>query len=183
MGQNKAFLELGGRPLIEIVIERMGQVCDEVLVVAADARPFSHLEVPVVEDIFAGTGVLGGLHAGLSSATHDVALAVGCDMPFLSPALLRALWAWVTGVDVVVLRQGEHVEPLHGAYRRACIGAIEHSIRSGERRIVSFFPRVKVRYVDAVDAMVYDEGLRSIRNVNTPDDWLAVQAEWRAVRS
>jgi len=70
MGQNKAFLELAGRPLIEIVIERMASVCVEVLVVAGDVRPYVGLEARLVEDRFRGVGALGGLHAGRSRPTN-----------------------------------------------------------------------------------------------------------------
>jgi len=176
MGQDKAFLELDGRPLIRLVIERMVQVCAEVLVVAGDVRPYANLGVPVVEDRFRGVGVLGGLHAGLEAAAHELALAVGCDMPFLNPNLLRAFAGWVEGFDVAVLRygDGERVEPLHAVYRRTCLPAMEAAIGAGRRRVISFFPHVRVRYVTPEDVTPFDPGLRSFRNVNTPQEWEAV---------
>jgi molybdopterin-guanine dinucleotide biosynthesis protein A len=182
MGRDKAFLELGGRPLIQVVIECMTQVCAEVLVVAGDARPYTGLGVRVVEDRFRGVGVLGGLHAGLEAATHELALGVGCDMPFLDPDLLRAFAGWAEGFDVAVLRypDGEQVEPLHGAYRRTCLPAMEAAMRAGRRRIISFFPQVRVRYVTPEDVTPFDPDLRSLRNVNTPQEWEAVRAEWTA---
>jgi molybdopterin-guanine dinucleotide biosynthesis protein A len=178
MGRDKAFLDLGGRPLIAHVIERMAQVCAEVLVVAGDVQPYAGLDARLVEDRFRGVGVLGGLHAGLAAAAHELALAVGCDMPFLEPDLLRAFAGWAEGADVVVLRQGEQVEPLHGAYRRACLPAIEVAIRANRRRIISFFPHVRVRYVTLEDVIPFDPDLRSFRNVNTPEEWEAVRADW-----
>ena len=180
MGQDKAFLELGGRPLIEIVIDRLREACAEVLVVAGDPRPYQHLGVLVVKDHYVGVGALGGLHAGLGAASHGLAVAVGCDMPFLHADLLRAFAVWADGFDVAVLRQGGYVEPLHGAYRRTCVAAIEVAIREGQRRIVSFFPRVRVRYVTAAEVAPLDPDLRFIRNVNTPQDWEMVRAEWAA---
>jgi len=180
MGRDKAFLELGGRPLIAHVVERMASVCDEVLVVARDARPYAGLGVPVVADRFRGVGVLGGLHAGLEAATHGLTLAVGCDMPFLNPGLLRAFAIWAEGFDVAVLRQGEQVEPLHGAYRRTCLSTMEVAIRAGQRRIISFFPRVRVRYVTPEEVTPLDPDLRSFHNVNTLQEWEAVRAEWEA---
>ena len=177
MGRNKAFLELDGRSLIEIVIERMASVCAEVLIVAGDARPYATLGVPVIEDRFRGVGVLGGLHAGLKAASHDLVLAVACDMPFLNPDLLRAFTRLAEGFDVAVLRQGENVEPLHAAYRRACLPAIETAIRAHRRRIISFFPHVRVRYVTVEDVAPFDPELRSFRNVNTPQELEAAQAE------
>jgi molybdopterin-guanine dinucleotide biosynthesis protein A len=177
MGRNKAFLDLGGRPLIEIVIERVAAACAEVLVVSGDVDPYLELGVRVVEDRFPGVGVLGGLHAGLETAANDLTLAVGCDMPFLEPALLRAYAGWADGVDAVVLRQDELVEPLHGAYRRSCLPAIENAILSGRRRVVSFFSRVDVRYVTPEEVYPFDPEMRSFRNINTPDEWEALQKE------
>lgn len=185
MGRNKAFLPFGGRALIEVVIERVALVCAEVLIVASDIATYTGLGLPVVVDRFRGVGVLGGLHAGLRAASHDLALAVGCDMPFLRPDLLRAFAGWAVGFDAVVLRRSApesqagrtFVEPLHAAYRRACLPALEAAIRAGERRIVSFFPDVRVRYVTLDDIAPFDPHLRSFRNINTPEEWRAAQAE------
>ncbi|MBN1954975.1 MAG: molybdenum cofactor guanylyltransferase [Anaerolineae bacterium] len=175
MGRNKAFLELDGRTLIDVVVERMARVCAEVLVVAGNAELYAGRGVPVVEDRFQGVGVLGGLHAGLAAAAYEVTLAVGCDMPFVDPALLSAFVGWAEGVDAAVLRRGEWVEPLHAAYRRTCLPAIETAVRSGARRVVSFFPQVRVRYVSVDDLRPIDPELHSFRNVNTPEEWEAAQ--------
>jgi molybdopterin-guanine dinucleotide biosynthesis protein A len=219
-GRNKAFLELDDRPLIEIVIERVQSVCAEVLIVAGDTSPYTGLGVPLVEDRFHGVGVLGGLHAGLEVASHELALVVGCDMPFLNPNLLRAFAEWAEEFDVVVLRHepappqppplhgvggnaqanakrvsgqsplrsggdapqgqgGQYIEPLHAAYRRTCLPAIEAAVSAGQRRIVSFFPHVRVRYVTPAEVASIDPDLRSFCNVNAPKEWDAVQEEWR----
>ncbi len=171
MGRNKAFLELAGRPLIAHVLDRMAEVCQELLIVANDVPRYAGLGVRVVPDVFPNVGVLGGLHAGLQAARHDLILAVGCDMPFLNPALLRAFAAWAEGYDVAALRQEEQVETLHAAYRRTSLPAMEAAIRAGERRIISFFPDVRVRYIAPEEAEMLDPGLRSFRNVNTPEEW------------
>jgi molybdopterin-guanine dinucleotide biosynthesis protein A len=181
MGRNKAFLELGGRSMIGIVIERMELVCAEVLVVAGDARPYADLGVSVVEDRFHGIGVLGGVHAGLDAAAHELALIVGCDMPFLNANLLWAFAEWAERADVVVLRFGDQVEPLHAAYRRTCLPAIGRAIQAGRRRVVSFFSHVRVRYVAPEEVEPFDPDLRSFRNINTLQEWRAAREEWHAL--
>jgi molybdopterin-guanine dinucleotide biosynthesis protein A len=178
MGRNKALLELDGTPLIELVIERLGQACDEVLVVAGDPHPYAGLGARPVEDRFPDVGVLGGIHAGLDAAVHPLAVIVGCDMPFLDPHLLRAFGAWAEGYDVAVYRHQGYVEPLHGAYRRTCLPAVEAAIRAGRRRIISFFPRVRVRYVTPEEVTAVDPQAHSFRNVNTPEEWRAARAAW-----
>jgi molybdopterin-guanine dinucleotide biosynthesis protein A len=178
MGRDKAFLQLDGTPLIQVVVERLAQVCEEVLVVAGEPHAYAGLGARPVEDRFRGVGVLGGIHAGLDAAAHPLALIVGCDMPFLSPRLLRAFGAWAVGYDVAVYRHQGYVEPLHGAYRRTCLPAVEAAIRAGRRRIISFFPQVRVRYVTPEAVTAIDPQARSFRNVNTPEEWRAAREEW-----
>jgi molybdopterin-guanine dinucleotide biosynthesis protein A len=178
MGRDKALLELDGRPLIRIVVERMMAVCAEVLIVSGDVAPYAGFGAPVVQDRFADVGVLGGLHAGLDAASHELTLAVGCDMPFLKPEVLRAFAGWAVGFDVALLRCGKHVEPLHAAYRRTCLPAIEGAIRAEKRRIISFFPEVRVRYVTPEEVWALDPQMESFRNVNTPEEWEAARDTW-----
>ena len=178
MGRNKAFLTLGERSLIAIVIDQIAKVCTEVLVVASDVRPYAGIGTRLVPDHYRQVGVLGGLHAGLMAARCELALVVGCDMPFLDPALLRAFVGWAHGFDAVVLKRGEYVDPLHAAYRRACLPAITAAIRDNNRRVVSFFPHIRTRYVTAEEVAAIDPTFLSFRNVNTPADWEAVQREW-----
>ncbi len=174
MGQNKAFLPLEGRPLITHVLDRLAEVCQEVLVVANQLHLYAGLGVRLVQDVFAGVGVLGGLHAGLQAATYELILAVGCDMPFLNPCLLRAFIGWADGYDAVVLQNGNRVEPLHAAYRRTCLEAVEAAIRAGQQRILSFFPYVRIRYLSPQQIQPLDPELRSFININTPEQWQAV---------
>jgi molybdopterin-guanine dinucleotide biosynthesis protein A len=178
MGRDKALLKLDDQRLIAIVVERMAQVCGEVLIVSGDSELYAGFGAPVVEDRFRDVGVLGGLYAGLRAASYELALAVGCDMPFLNPDLLRAFAEWAEGFDVALLRRGEQVEPLHAAYRRTCLLAMEAVIRAGKRRVVSFFPRVGVRYVTLDEVAPIDPHLGSFRNVNTPAEWEAARLEW-----
>ncbi len=178
IGQDKALLELGGKPLIAIVAERLASVCQEVVIASGPTVRYADLGFPVVTDRFPNVGALAGLHAGLRAASHEVALVVACDMPFLDPRLLRAFVEWVDGFDVAIFRQGENVEPLHAAYRRTCLGPIEAAIRASQRRIISFFDQVRVRYVSPAEIRRIDPDLRSFRNVNTQEEWLRVRAEW-----
>jgi len=63
---------------------------------------------------------------------------------------------------------------LHGAYRRTCLPAIEEAIRAGQRRVVSFFDYVTVRYVTSEEVRMFDPELLSFSNVNTPEEWEAM---------
>ena len=121
-------------------------------------------------DVYQRVGTLAGLHAGLKAIHSAYGLVVGCDMPFLNPALLRYLVSRRMGYDVVIPRIGEYYEPLHAVYARRCLPTIERSILSGQRRVRAAYAQARVRTVEQEEIAIYDPGHLSFFNVNTPDD-------------
>lgn len=182
MGRDKALLELKGRPLIAVVADRLRAVADEVVLVADDSRPYASFVDRCVPDVFPGVGTLGGIHAGLRAAGHDLALVVSCDMPFLDPALLSWFAASAQGADLLVLKRRGWVEPLHAVYHRRCLPAIEAVIQAGQRQAFAFYDRVRVRYVTPTEIAHLDPELRSFRNVNTPQEWNRVLGDGAVAR-
>lgn len=186
MGHNKALLDVGGRPLIAIVAERLRAAADEVIIGANDVAQYAPFADRCVPDVYTGVGTLGGLHAGLTAAVHDWAVVVGCDMPFIRPAVLLWFVAVAAGYDLAILRHSDgRLEPLHAAYHKGCLPAIEAAIASGARRADAFHAAVRVRYVDPAELAALDPRLSSFRNLNTPEEWLAAQtdlAKFEAVR-
>jgi molybdopterin-guanine dinucleotide biosynthesis protein A len=140
------------------------------VLVAQSAKPYVHLGLPAVADIFAGVGTLGGLHAGLSAIHTEFGLVVGCDMPFLNADLLDYMISQAPGYDVVMPRVGKYYEPLHALYARRCVPALERSILAGQRRIRAALSDLRVRYIREPEIERFDPGQRSFFNVNTPAD-------------
>lgn len=173
MGRDKAWLELGGRPLIAHVAEVMREVADEVLVVANDER-YATLGHRVVPDRFPDGGALGGIATGVGAAAHDRVLVVACDMPFLRADVWRLLIARSEGADAVVPRTGGEWETLHALYTKACLAPMERALGAGRLRVISFFPDVRVREVGEADLRALDPDLRALTNVNTPEELAAV---------
>lgn len=186
LGQDKALLRLWGPEgptLLEATVARLAAVCDEVLVVADRPRDWPALPARVVFDRWPDSGALGGIYTGLAEARFPFALAVACDMPFLNPELLRAMAGRPRDYDVLIPRWGRsaesppgRVEPLHAIYGRPCLEPMRALLEAGERRIVSFFPAVRVRYVEEDELARLDPHGRAFRNINTPQDLAEVQA-------
>jgi len=172
MGMDKALLELEGRPLIGWVLGQLQRLSDDLIIVAKDAAPYAHLAARLVRDIYPSQGALVGLHAGLRAARHPLALTVACDMPFLNLRLLRYMIAVGRDHDAVVPRVGGYPEPLHALYRvKPCLPAIEHALSKGQLKMTSFFPYVRVRYVEEQEVELFDPEHLSFFNVNTLEDW------------
>jgi molybdopterin-guanine dinucleotide biosynthesis protein A len=106
---------------------------------------------------------------------------VACDMPFASPALLAAAAEAMLReeVDVVIAETSEGFEPLHAVYRRKkCIPAIESALEAEQRRMISWFPKVRVRKLTPSELARYDPDGLAFWNVNTPEEF--AEAERRA---
>lgn len=170
LGQDKAFIEICGQPLVKHTVHQLRQVVGSILLVTDRPHEFSFLGLPVTPDLYPGVGVLGGLHAGLSAACSDYVLAVGCDMPFLCPELLRYLFSLRAEADVVMPRIDGYHEPLHAVYSRACLPNLERTIRAKRQRILHALDGLRIRYVERVEMEPYDPELRSFFNVNRPED-------------
>ncbi len=176
MGRNKALLPINGRPLILHIIERLRPLADEVIVVARSPAPYTFLHVPIAIDRYPGAGPLAGLHAALSAARGEWVMLVACDMPLVRAEVFAYLLSLTSNVDVVMPRVGGREEPLHALYRRAtCLPPVEEALAAGQRRLIAFLPRVRVRYVDEEDLRKVDPALLSFRNVNTPEEWEEVR--------
>ena len=170
LGTDKAFLSIGGRVLIERTVEKMARIGDEVIVVTNSPQKHGDLEARLVGDVYPGKGALGGIYSGLKAAHSYNSLVVACDMPFLDLKLLRYMILLSPGQDVVIPRVGGLTEPLHAIYSKQCLQPIERVLASGGRRIIDFFPEVRVRYVEEQEIGLFDPQCLSFFNINTPGD-------------
>jgi molybdenum cofactor guanylyltransferase len=195
MGRNKAWIELGGRTLIERVLDRLGQICQETILVTGDPESYGKLETRVVGDTFPGKGSLGGIYTGLSAAQHQRAIVVACDMPFLNRNLLSYMLSVGPDFDVVIpsapstrrpdalspqdsmpsgsarpTAKDNDLHPLHAVYSKQCLGPIRTRIAEGDLRMVGFYPDVRVRVVTSSEVERWDPEHLSMFNVNTPED-------------
>ena len=174
MGRDKAELEVlppsGERlTMIQLVSWSLARVCDEVLVVGGPER--RGIAARPTPDLMPGSGVLGGLYSALSAATNELVFLVACDMPYLDAAVVEKLAQLAEGHDAVVPEIDGQFEPLHAVYRRSCVQPIKAALHRGERRMISFFPAVKLRAVGDLEYSTLDPSLRSLANLNTPEEF------------
>ena len=87
---DKAFVELAGRPLITHLLDRIADLGQaETILVTNRPVAYASLDLPMFADVLPGKGSLGGIYTALSVSRTRYTLALACDMPFVSPDLLR----------------------------------------------------------------------------------------------
>lgn len=177
MGRDKAFLEVGGQPVIERVLSRVKGLTDDLFISANTPDKYSYLGLPIVADIYPDKAALGGLYSVIHAARHSHVLVVACDMPFLHVELLQYLIDLAPTADVVVpLINPPQPETLHAVYSKACLPAIKQRLLANQLRMIGFFADISVRYVERNEVAQFDPQFHSFLNMNTPEEWEKVQA-------
>ena len=169
-GRPKALMELGGRRIIERVLDVVRQVADDLLIVTNTPELYASLGLPMVPDAFPDHGSLGGIYSGLRAAAGDAAFTVACDMPFLMVEVARLVTARAAEADVVVPRVGEQWETLHACYGKACLEPIETRLLAGRLKIVGFYEDVRVLTIGGDEVARHRAPEIVFMNVNTPQD-------------
>jgi molybdopterin-guanine dinucleotide biosynthesis protein A len=171
MGRDKAHLPWGAATLIEHVVEMVRPVTSELLVVVNDARRFDGLDARVVEDLVPDAHALGGLYTGLTLATYERCFVCACDHPFLNPPLVRFLCEQLDGFDLAIPKTDRGLQPLHAAYARSALPAINAQLRQGCWNLRALVPTLRARIIEPEQWRPFDQDGRSFLNLNTQADY------------
>ncbi len=175
MGQNKALMSFHGIPLIQRVVNQVVTVAAEVNIISSDEPDYRFLNLPVIPDRIPGKGVLGGIHTALLVSRFPFVAPVGCDLPFISAALLQAELNLIMdcGADVVIPESQNGLEPLHAVYRQStCLPLVERSLMKDDNRIVSWFSNAVIRVFSLAEISRVDPDPRIFLNLNHPDEFI-----------
>jgi molybdenum cofactor guanylyltransferase len=170
MGFNKALLDFGGKPLINILVNRIHCVTNHILISSNDDSSYRFLNIPVVPDQFKGQGPLAGLHAAMQRDICDLYVVLACDLPNLRPPLLQKLLCFADGFDAAIPRTSDKLaHPLCAVYRRTCLPSIEKALLHGTNKVIETFLNnsLTIRWVDPNEGQFKDADLA---NINTPED-------------
>ncbi|MEW6254729.1 MAG: molybdenum cofactor guanylyltransferase [Pseudomonadota bacterium] len=167
---NKALMQVGESTVIDRILARLQATCAHVMVIANDASPYAGRGVPVHADLMPGHGALGGLHSALVHAQTDHVFVCGCDMPFISAPLARALAQRIGDRDAAVPRDGYGLQPLHAVYARRIAPLIPPFLVRGDLKMERFITALDALILPPEETATYAAESDIFFNVNTPDD-------------
>ncbi len=170
MGTDKAFVRVGGQPIIERIVEQLDGYGAEMLVITNKPDRYRYLGLPMYGDVLPDKGALGGLYTALHYAGQPHALVVACDMPFVNWPLLDHLCRLAPDFDAVVPRLDGEFEPFRAVYSKVCVEAMRAALDAGQMRVISFFPSVRLRVVEEAEVDRFDPQHVTFFNVNRPED-------------
>jgi molybdopterin-guanine dinucleotide biosynthesis protein A len=184
MGQPKAWLPFGDERMLQRVVRLVRQAVQDVVVVAAPGQELPELpgEVTIVRDMVPGRGPLQGLAAGLSAmpTAVDFAYATGTDVPLLQPRWIETLARLIGEHDLAIPFVDAYYHALAALYRRSTIlPAVEALLQADRLRPVYLMEAVRTRIVEVEELRAADPDLKTLRNLNTPEDYQESLRAWR----
>lgn len=192
MGRPKAWLPFDGEALLTRVTRLLSDCCAPLVVVAAPGQDLPPLggSAEVVRDEIEGRGPLQGMSAGFAAleGRAEATFVTTTDAPFLEPALVRRLFALRElhpggPYDVVIPKADGHHQPLCAVYAVALRHVVDDLLAQDRRRPFFLLERAKTLTAEAPLLLddeplrAADPTLRSLRNLNTPEDYEAALRE------
>lgn len=159
---------LDGVPMIEHVYTALQSVADPVLVsTGREAQPMEGILARPVADRYPDGGPLAGIHAGLCAAPTSWLLVAACDMPFLTPEVLAAVYGATAGdrqVQAVIAETPDgRLQPLCACYHTSARAVAAATLAEGQRAVRAFIDRL-------TDVRIVPVQAEPLRNINHPSD-------------
>ena len=183
MGVAKATLPFGPETMLQRVVRLLGTTVSPIAAVAARDQVLPALphDVIVARDEREAKGPLEGLRAGLAAlpATVEAAYATSCDVPLLVPGFVERMLVLLGDHDIAVMEIDGFTHPLSAVYRRSVLPKVEELLAQDRLRPVFLFEAVRTRRVSPAEMREVDPSLRTLRNLNTREDYEAALEELR----
>ncbi|MDR2367459.1 MAG: molybdenum cofactor guanylyltransferase [Deltaproteobacteria bacterium] len=176
MGYDKKRLALGGKSVLERLLEGLGPLFAKVLVSSNDPVP----GLEALPDTL-GSGPLAGIYQGLLHSPSDWLYVIACDMPFVNPGYIAHLRSIVAlgACDVCLTsRQGGRYEPFNAFYSKNCLNVIKEALERGEYKIQPVVDRLRVAVIPPEIAKTFGSETMFF-NINRPGDLDRAEARLR----
>jgi len=165
MGQNKSFLPVNGKPMIQHIFEQLRPCFDSIIISSDDSEIYSFIDAEVVPDRIPGQGPIMGVLSSLEASSFDLNFVVACDVPVINFTFVRKMMRESKGYDGVIPRwEKSKYEPLFGIYRKSMIDPIREIFDAGKRKITEAYDKCKIKYIDI-------SGEEWYKNLNTMEEY------------
>ena len=176
MGRDKSCLVVGGRPMLERIVDAVSPVVGRLRLVGSSQTDREKITTAIATsyeqqpDLAPGLGPLAGIHAALATSKAPAVLVVACDLPFVTERFLRGLCAELTAEhDAVVPKDASgRLVAVCAVYRTSCLSALERRLERQELAARDFAASVRSRYLEGETLRALDPKGLCLKNINTP---------------
>ena len=176
MGQDKATMRIGDKPLICFIYTIVKEVFDDVIIISRFHDTIEGIDAPVLKDVVPFGNSMTGIASALLYSETPYTFVVGCDMPFLSTEAFEYMQNEVAGEDIVISKTKWGFEALHAIYNRCCMAHFFRLIEQNRFKVAEILPFVSVKELEE-NPCFFRNGNSVFTNINTMNDLAMVEAE------
>lgn len=171
MGEEKAFMQIQGKGLIDRIISAAHNVSEDTFVVGPKDKFGAYGRI--VNDVYPDSGPLAGIHAALERSRTELSLVLPVDTPFVTTEFLKFLTdtARESKAIVTVPRVGGRLQPLCAVYRKPFAAIAEQALKEKRLKIDPLFPPESTRVIseEEIRAAGFDPAI--LDNLNTKEEY------------
>lgn len=180
MGKEKALLHIGEYTIIDVLVSKLKDRFNKIILSTNSPENFTFLKIPMVEDFYKNVGPLGGIHAGLIESETEKNFIISCDLPLMSTEMIDFICNYKTDKKIVVCKTGDYLEPTFGIYSKDIVDEIEvilnlnlqYGLSPKDISIQSVIEKIGAEIIDATKLPFYNEDF--FYNMNTFEDYIYV---------
>jgi len=172
-GIDKSFVEISGKPLIEMILEVVEDIFEEIIIVTNNPNSYKKYKskYKIVPDKIKNIGPLGGFYTAMINTDKDSIFYLPCDMPFIRKEIIENqinFFFKKNDSDVLQAKTGKLLEPMHSIYKTNLSGKLLKFIKNTNTySILTFLKEVKVSSFFLEDNQ---ENIISFLNINSIED-------------
>ena len=174
-GKGKAFINISGVSLIDLVLRKIETQVDRVAINTRDKNSFSQYNYPIIEDLITeegGSGPLAGISSAIKWAKKSInpvshVITVPVDTPLLPIDLVHrmSLELKIKKSDIIFASSNNNIYPVVSMWSLSLDNHLDKALNNGVRKIDAFTSSYNVSTVDwsfnDVDPFF---------NINNPED-------------
>ncbi|TNF34378.1 MAG: hypothetical protein EP329_07320 [Deltaproteobacteria bacterium] len=162
MGRDKAAVEIDGVASLDRVLTAAREAVDTVVVVGGE-------RADAIPDLDPGGGPVQAIAAAWRAHPGRPLIVLGCDMPFVTGALVRRLVGCAEAPrEATLVRAGGRAQPLCACYAPTAAAAFERALATGQRGLMRVVGDLDTGWLDE-DGLSARERLGA-RDFDTPEE-------------
>lgn len=171
MGLDKTKLQIGGKSMLEHLIDMYAQGFEKIYVSYASEKTAQTGKALTLIDRYCEIGPLGGLHSALEAVESEAVFVTAVDIPLGCMELAQKLVDMRGDYDACVIkRDNGFIEPTFAVYATQSADVLSDYLNAGNRKTNGFIKRINTRFITERDLPGFDLD-RILMNINKPEDY------------